>query len=523
MAEMDPVACPRCGAADVVTPSCPRCGVIVAKARPREARESRIERWSAQPAAPDSVPAAAPVADRPGVSRWWFAVGVIAVVLAFAVGRKSSRARATAATPVVAEAPAPAAGLAVPPPPPRAAIAYSPPPTVAEIKSEVRGLSDADRLQVEALVRHLARGGTMTASDVSGAEQLFAAHTGEAVLKDLLEAVLMNAGQGERKRRNYPAAAAHFRRAAAVSPASARPLAALVETLIEAGDWTGAEGAARAALAIDRRNSGMWQHLGYALLRLDRNREAAEVLRSALEIKDDTETRAMLARIEKGLQDEAGMTEQQLSHFHVRYDGGAHEDVGREILRALERHYATLARTLDHQPPNPIPVILFSREAYFDASGAPAWSGGVFDGLDGRIRIPIGGLTASLTPYMEQTLIHELTHAFVNDRTKGVAPREVHEGLAQYMEGKRSLSDASPQYLAALADGRVGGVSAFYLAALCYVEHLIATRGMGGMNDLLRAMGETGDVDEAFKRVHGGSYHDSRKVWAQHLRQQYGS
>lgn len=43
------------------------------------------------------------------------------------------------------------------------------------------------------------------------------------------------------------------------------------------------------------------------------------------------------------------------------------------------------------------------------------------------------------------------------------------------------------------------------------------------MNDLLRAMGETGDVDEAFKQVHGGSYHDSRKVWAQHLRQQYGS
>ena len=36
-------------------------------------------------------------------------------------------------------------------------------------------------------------------------------------------------------------------------------------------------------------------------------------------------------------------------------------------------------------------------------------------------------------------------------------------------------------------------------------------------------MGETGDMDEAFKRVYGGSYADTRKVWAQHLRQQYGS
>jgi hypothetical protein len=387
----------------------------------------------------------------------------------------------------------------------------------------VKGLSEADRMQADALIRHLNKGGAMTASDVSGAELLLAGHPEEEVLRNLAEAVLLRAAENERARRNFAGAATYLRRAALVNPASARALAMLVDILIDAGDWTGAETAARAALAIDRRQIGTWQQLGYALMRLDRNREAAEALRSALEIEDSSQTRAMLARVEKGLQDESGMTEQHLSHFNVRYDGDAHEDVGREILRALERHYATLARNLDHQPSNPISVILFSREAYFDASGAPAWSGGVFDGTDGRIRIPIGGLTSNLTPYMDDTLIHELTHAFVNDRTKGVANREIQEGLAQYMEGKRSASDANPQVLAALADGRSGGVGAFYLASLSYVEHLIATRGMGGMNDLLRAMGETGNVDQAFQRVHGGSYQDSRKVWARHLRQQYGS
>ena len=98
------------------------------------------------------------------------------------------------------------------------------------------------------------------------------------------------------------------------------------------------------------------------------------------------------------------------------------------------------------------------------------------------------------------------------------APRR----LAQYREGKRSATTPA-RIPGRAADGRAGGVRAFYLAALSYVEHLIATRGMGGVNDLLRTMGETGDVDEAFKRVHGGSYNDSRKRWAQHLRQQYGS
>jgi len=492
----------------------------MAKARPATARDERPERWRAEPpleiVAARNEPQAAP-----GISRTWLAVGAIGLVLAFAIGRKSTRPRPPAAAAV--EAPVVPGGQAEVGPPPVVAPVASAPPTAAEIQSEVKGLSGADRQQADALVRHLARGGAMGASDVSGAEGLLAAHPDEAVLRNLLEAVLMSAARGEKARRNFPAAVAYLRRAAAVSPANVAPLAALIETSMDSGDWTGAETAARAALAIDRRQPVLWQQLGYALLRLDRNREAADVLRSALEIDDNLQTRAMLARVDKGLQDEKGMTEQNLSHFHVRYDGDAHEDVGREILHALERHYATLARNLDHQPSNPIPVILFSRQAYFDASGAPAWSGGVFDMTDGRIRIPIGGLTSSLTPYMENTLIHELTHAFVNDRSKGTAPRELHEGLAQYMEGKRSVNDASPQVLGALADGRIGGVGGFYLAALSYVEHLVAGRGMGGINELLKAMGETGDVDEAFKRVHGGSYHDSRKAWAQHLRQQYGS
>src|SRR6185369_16136765 len=108
-----------------------------------------------------------------------------------------------------------------------------------------------------------------------------------------------------------------------------------------------------------------------------------------------------------------------LSHFSVRYDGEAHESVGHEILRALERHYATLASSLDHQPAATISVILFTNQAYYDASGAPAWSGGAYDTLDGHIRVPIGGLTSSLTPDMDGTLLHELTHAFVADRTHG--------------------------------------------------------------------------------------------------------
>ena len=189
-------------------------------------------------------------------------------------------------------------------------------------------------------------------------------------------------------------------------------------------------------------------------MRQDRSREAIELLTAFLGLHEDAETRAFLNRVQHDQASERGLEEARLAHFHVRYDGDAHEDVGREILRLLERHYATLARSFDYQPAQPVPVILLSSESYYDATGAPAWSGGQYDSFDGRIRVPIGGLSAALSPELDGTLVHELTHSFVADLSRGLAPRELHEGLAQYMEGRR-MSQLDPERLRALADGRL--------------------------------------------------------------------
>ena len=91
------------------------------------------------------------------------------------------------------------------------------------------------------------------------------------------------------------------------------------------------------------------------------------------------------------------------------------------------------------------------------------------------------------------------------------------------MTGDRTTARLTPEQLTMFADGRAGGVMGFYLYALSFVEYLIANRGMGGMNDLLRAMGETGSVDEAFKQVHGQDYRGTKQAWFQRLHQQHGS
>jgi hypothetical protein len=257
-------------------------------------------------------------------------------------------------------------------------------------------------------------------------------------------------------------------------------------------------------------------------VRQDRSREARETLEDLLERHDDASARALLARIDRDLVPEADLVERRIAHFRVRYDGEEHERVGRAILRVLERHYATLVTTLDHQPDSPITVILLSRESYAETTGAPGWSGGLYDSFDGRVRIPIGGLTPSLTPQMDDTLLHELTHAFVATISRGVAPREIHEGLAQLMEGKRVERLLDDRALAALAEGRLGGVGGFYVASLSFVEFLEGQRGQGGLNDLLKAMAETGNVNAAFEEVYRRDVQSLRRDWQARLRQRHG-
>lgn len=504
------MTCPRCGQSDVVEAACPRCGVVFAKLR---------DRPTTRPA-----PAAERASPERGAGPGLLAAIVIVAALAGLVGvwRLGRPARPAPPPPRPAEETPLAAALPTEAPPPPAALpAAGVPVTLSPV--DAGALSEVEQRTVTGLVSRASLQHSFTAADVQSAEALYARHAADSQLRDLLAAVLIATGQQERTALHAEQAASYLRRASALRPQDTTARLALMDLLLQTADWSGAEAAARDTLALEPRNADALQGLAYALYRQDRNREAADAVRDALEVRPNNPSSVSLsARLRKGLTDESGMTEQHLSHFNVRYDGEAHDDVGREILRALERHYATLVQTFDQEPAATIPVILFTRQGYYDASGAPAWSGGEFDGTDGRIRVPVMGLTGSLTPQMDETLIHELTHAFINDRSRGLAPREIHEGLAQYMEGERTATELTPEQLNALAAGRIGGPAGFYLGALSFVEHLMSLRGQGGINDVLRGMQETGNVDEAFRRVYGQDYSSTRSAWRERLRQQYG-
>jgi tetratricopeptide (TPR) repeat protein len=502
--------CPRCALPDVTTPECPRCGVVLAKARVPS---------------PRPLPAAADTEDRRPAWRvlWLPGLGLMVVLAAAVLTLRrpeppaSPAARAPESAPASAHLPADAE-LSVESPALETVAPVAAPEEALRLQASA---VEADQATAQRLAAKLQRHAPLASSDLREGEDLYLRY--DAPARPLFEALLLTAAVQEQQRRQPARALEHVRRAVALAPDSAQARRALTSVLVEVGDWAGAEAAAHALLALAPGDVPALRTLALVLVRQDRSDEALELLRTALDSHDDPTLRALRDRLARDARGEHGMSEQRLAHFHLRYDGEEHEAVGREILRVLDRHYATLVRAFDHQPLAPIPVILFSTRSYYDATGAPGWSGGHYDTFDGRVRIPIGGLTASLTPDLDGALLHELTHAFVAERSRGIAPRQVQEGLAQYMEGKRVDAVLGADGLQALADGRIGGVSGFYLAALAFVEHLIAQRGQGGINELLAVMSETGSSDEAFRRVYGRDMRRALEEWASRLRREHGS
>lgn len=487
-----PADCPRCGFAAIVTPACPRCGVILAKVRTARVR----------PAAPAA----------PGASSWWLLAVVVVgtgAVVGLRMGRRNNPPNVTlqAVTPV-------SRPISRPAPRPLPSARALPPPAGA--------VAPADVAAYLALVSRVNARGTISDDDVQVAASLRARYPTEPEMSHLLIETLLFAADRQKREGHAAQAIASLRQAISVAPTDARAHIVLINLLTEAGDWPAVEAAAQETVAVLSKLADAWYALGHAQFRQDRAREAVQALTTCLEIAEHAEARALLNRIQKNLADEHGMTDQHISHFHVRYDGDSHDDVGREILAALERHYSTLVNALDYEPHNTVPVILFSRDRYFQASGAPAWSGGVYDNLDGRIRIPIGGVARGLSPEVDNTLMHELTHAFINEKAGGHAPREIHEGLAQYMAGDRIADELRREELALLARGRIGGVQGFYFEALSFMEYLIAQRGLGGVNDMLHALADSADIDNAFRQTYGQDYAGTQRAWHDRLAQEYG-
>ncbi len=270
---------------------------------------------------------------------------------------------------------------------------------------------------------------------------------------------------------------------------------------------------------------------GWAYYGLNRVSDAVSEWKRALALKPDEETKHALEKAERDAQEEAGYHEGETAHFRLKYNGGAAPDLARDVLKTLESQFDEISTTLNYFPPEPIGVILYTNQTFTDITRAPSWSGAL---NDGRIRVPVEGLS-SVTSELARVLKHELTHSFVAQKTGGRCPVWLQEGIAQYMEGRRSRAAAGTLAAAferhmefALASYETSWVNlprdtalTAYAWSLAVVESIVTVNGMDDLERVLDRIAAGSATEDAMHAVLRENYSEVMLSTVQYLRKAY--
>jgi hypothetical protein len=202
----------------------------------------------------------------------------------------------------------------------------------------------------------------------------------------------------------------------------------------------------------------------------------------------------------------------EIGDFLFSYDAAIPPALVEQAAESLAAAERDLSGFFGLRLPGRQPVILYEGRRYFALVAVPDWVSGAFDG---KIRVtvdPGGGHEADLA----MVLAHELAHAFVRRASRDHAPAWLHEGLAQWWEGKRLLA---PELRAALAgrplptlaemEGSLSrkpeptAVRDAYVEALGLVEYLMLARGPGAVACLVRGLGRGAGLESALREETG--------------------
>jgi hypothetical protein len=255
---------------------------------------------------------------------------------------------------------------------------------------------------------------------------------------------------------------------------------------------------------------------------------AVEEWTRAERLHPDPEVEHALEKAERDKSEEESYREGETAHFALKYNGSATPDLAQGILHALEDDFRDLESQLDYTPPEQIGVILYTEQSFADITRAPSWAGAI---NDGRIRIPVQGLT-SVTPELAHVLKHELTHSFIGQKSHGRAPTWLQEGVAQYMEGRRSSASAGA-LLDAANQGAVptlgmlegswlalpgNSASMAYAWSLAAVESIIQAGGVSDISHLLDHIAAAPSTEDALRDTLHENYADLQQQTITYLR-----
>jgi len=247
----------------------------------------------------------------------------------------------------------------------------------------------------------------------------------------------------------------------------------------------------------------------------DQGDRAVAHVRAVLE-RDPTHeaARRLLDKLEREARAESGFQRETTAHFVVK--SRAAGDVERRlVLQALETARDRVGRELGVVPQERVMVVLYDRQQFGSVTRVHGWVTGLFDG---KIRLPVGPLPPRRE--LERLVVHEYGHAAIHYASRGQAPRWLHEGLAQALEGV--VPDTMlrvPGHLtlsgveALVTDPDPVRARAGYDVALWLVQDLLDRGGMTAMRELLRRLASGEPLAVALGRVYALPQAELESQW----------
>lgn len=254
------------------------------------------------------------------------------------------------------------------------------------------------------------------------------AYPHEPVLHTLLVECHFGAAMEQLHQRKFTEAATLLLTAQELAPQQSRFWHYRGLALMLAGDLPGAE--SELELALIKGHEPVETLLLLARLHYQRGEleRARQRVNEALDNSpDNAELSTFRSQIERELVVDARMRPRSGGNFTVSSEGEVNGELGREVLDLLEQAYNETGNLFSLYPDVQVPVILYGRKDFLEVTGAPAWSGGLYDG---KIRVPVGGLQA-MTPELAGVLYHEYAHVLIAHKGGRRVPVWLNEGLAQ--------------------------------------------------------------------------------------------
>ena len=336
------------------------------------------------------------------------------------------------------------------------------------------------------------------------------------------------ASKFELEQNNFGAALQHAERALDFAPGRLPLLLNVAYLHLRRGEYQPAIDLLDKARRSDPNSADIAKLAGWAEYGLNRLADAVAEWKRSQQQHPDPDVARALEKAQRDLSVENSFREGQSAHFDLHYYGEAAPELARDVLRVLESDFEDMAAVLNYTPKQPISVTLYTNQLFQDITRAPSWAGAL---NDGRIRVPVQGLP-SVTPELAHVLKHELTHSFINEKTHSRCPTWLNEGIAQWMEGKRTDASTAAVLLgmydrhqdpslnvleSSWLNLQSGFAAIAYAWSLAVVEAIEATSS-GDLERILDRIDEGASTEDALRAALHETYSDLNAATADYLR-----